>query len=529
MSLTPSMAQTDSRVRDLTTSAVAGGQKDQLLKYLQNKIVQLTTQGNVGSPEYIVIAGQIQALKNANAKAQMAPPNERSVISDLLPAPLTPQAAPQVAPAPEDAGGVAAMEAPNMESIDMMGGGLVAFGDGGEVPRYQNQGIVAYNPDDPINRFFGNPDPKKRRPMTQEELDEYRRRKEMGLGDMFKEFVADPTKRAFAYNGREDLRPARGEGLAGGDVEDQQGGYYGGAQPAAGLPAVAAAGTPGAPAAGDKPTVKLKSDDAMSGLPAIKEPSYGDAMALGRQFAGSTADIEKQLKELPTKKQAAQNEFDVYKEMGVDLDPYKAYKEQLQKEQSEEGKAKTEAGLMRLAEFGFNWASQSGPALQAAAKAGKEVAPGLMSDYKELAKLSRERNKTLADIAAVDSKMRKDITDAGLAKLEKRREFFEKRLYDINDNAARIGGTIYGQQLASQTQMATTGMSVRATIAKLEQQLGQDRAAKIVATAKDVVGAGKGGLFDLMTDDEKEAALNRAILTVSKGTNLAETIVTPRS
>lgn len=142
MSLTPSMAQTDSRVRDLTTSAVAGGQKDQLLTYLQNKIVQLTTQGNVGSPEYIIIAGQIQALKNADAKAQMAPPNERSVISDLLPAPLTPQAAPQVAPAPEDAGGIAAMDAPNMETIDMMSGGLVAFGDGGEVPRYQNQGFV---------------------------------------------------------------------------------------------------------------------------------------------------------------------------------------------------------------------------------------------------------------------------------------------------------------------------------------------------------------------------------------------------
>ena len=525
MSLTPSMAQTDSRVRDLTTSAVAGGQKDQLLKYLQNKIVQLTTQGNVGSPEYIVIAGQIQALKNANAKAQMAPPNERSVISDLLPAPLTPQAAPQVAPAPEDAGGVAAMDAPNMESIDMMGGGLVAFGDGGEVPRYQNQGIVAYNPDDPINRFFGNPDPKKRRPMTQDELDEYRRRKEMGLGDMFKEFVADPTKRAFAYNGREDLRPAKGEGIAGGDVEDQQGGYYGGATPAAGLPAVAAAA--GTPTAGDKPTVKLKSDDAMSGLPAIKEPTYGDAMALGRQFAGSTADIEKQLKELPTEKQAAQNQFDVYKEMGVDLDPYKSLKASLEKEKSEEGKAKTEAGLMRLAEFGFAWASENGPALQAAAKAGKQVMPGVISDAKELKKLARERERTLADIAAVDSKMRKDITDAGLAKLQKRRETLEKRRDEINDNAARIGGTIFGQQLASQTQMATTGMSTRATMAKLEQQLGQDRAAKIVATAKDLVV--KDGMYPAMTEEEKDAALNRAILSIIRGTNLAETQVTPRS
>jgi len=144
--------------------------------------------------------------------------------------------------------------------------------------------------------------------------------------------------------------------------------------------------------------------------------------------------------------------------MGIDLDPYKELKERLLKDKSEEGKAKTNAGLMRLAEFGFNLAQQTGPFGQAIGKAGKEVAPGYISDLKELNKLARERDKTFADIKATDSKMRKDITDAGLATLQKRRDKLESRIDAINDNAARISGSIYGQTLASETQLAIYGM-----------------------------------------------------------------------
>jgi hypothetical protein len=294
------------------------------------------------------------------------------------------------------------------------------------------------------------------------------------------------------------------------------------APPAVAPPAVAPPAGPDAA----KPTVRLKEDDALAGLTAIKPPSYSDAMALGKQFAGDTKGLEQQLKELPTAEKSATEEFDLYKKMGVDLDPYKAYKEQLQKEKSEEGKARAQAGFMRLAEFGFNWASQTGPALQAAAKAGKEIAPGLMSDYKELNKLSRERNKTLADINAVDSKMRKNVTDAGLAKLEKRRESLEKRRDGINDNAARISGTIYAQQIASQTQMATTGMTARATIAKLDKQLSETEINNIVKTATDMLT--KDQKYPFMSQEDKDTRLAELITVVNKARTAAGITVKPK-
>jgi hypothetical protein len=418
----------------------------------------------------------------------------------------------------------------NMEPYTAAAGGLVAFEDGGQVARFQAGGV-------PLVDVL--------RTLT---MDERRFYQQTGrLPERAQSMLTGQTPMPAA--------PTPGMGKAGtGPATVSLGGpdtpqvplpenmrFYPGTagliqgQAASAAPVVTPVAAPAegpnvvAPAAGAdaaKPTVRLKEDDALAGLTAIKPPSYSDAMTLGRQFAGDTKDIEKQLKELPTAEKAATEQFDLYKKMGVDLDPYKSYKEQLQKEKSEEGKAKTEAGLMRLAEFGFNWASQTGPALQAAAKAGKEVAPGLMSDYKELNKLSRERSKTLADISAIDSKMRKDVTDAGLAKLEKRREKLESRMDQINDNAARIAGTVFGQQLASQTQMATTDMTTRATLAKLEQQLGEAETNNIVKAATDLLV--KDPSYAVMTEDKKDEALAAYIEMVKKSRIAAGTTVTPR-
>lgn len=46
--------------------------------------------------------------------------------------------------------GLAALPAPNMESMDMAGGGIIAFEDGGEVPRFQDAGLV-----DPLSYLSG--------------------------------------------------------------------------------------------------------------------------------------------------------------------------------------------------------------------------------------------------------------------------------------------------------------------------------------------------------------------------------------
>jgi hypothetical protein len=504
-----------------------------------------------GSYENLMAAGELQARDNIRKAAMAKQGGQQPVIADLLTGgamPQMPQQMPpemqqqmqqQIAMLPENAGGVAALPAPNMDNMEpytAAAGGMVAFDDGGSVARFTNGGTPFFAEGNrPLQTTAG----LSRRQYTQEELDEFRRRKEMGLLSGVKEFVLDPVQKFLTSgSGRQDLRVAQNQAAYGQNAfareGDPSGAQYSGIEdvPFSNMtPVVTPAGGPNvvAPAAGPdaaKPTVRLKEDDALAGLTAIKPPSYSDAMALGKQFAGDTKNIEKQLTELPTAEKSATEEFDLYKKMGVDLDPYKAYKEQLQKEKSEEGKARAQAGFMRLAEFGFNWASQTGPTLQAAAKAGKEVSPGLMSDYKELNKLSRERSKTLADINATDSKMRKDVTDAGIAKLAKRRERLEGRLDQITDNAARISGTIYGQQVVSQTQMATTGMTTRATIANLDKQLSETEINNIVKTATDMLT--KDQKYPFMSQEDKDTRLAELITVVNKARTAAGITVKPK-
>jgi hypothetical protein len=509
---------------------------DKELAMLQEKL-RTAPPGN----ETLMAAGEIQTRKNIREKANVPQVNTTPVIADLLTDGAMPQMPPemqqQIAMLPENAGGVAALPAPNMDNMEpytAAAGGMVAFDDGGSVARFTNGGTPFFAEGNrPLQTTAG----LSRRQYTQEELDEFRRRKEMGLLSGVKEFVLDPVQKFLTSgSGRQDLQRGMSQsftsepvsGSLPADVRRADSSEMASVVAPPTTPSTTAPAAPAPPAGPDaaKPTVRLKEDDALAGLTAIKPPSYSDAMTLGRQFAGDTKGLEQQLKELPTAEKSATEEFDLYKKMGVDLDPYKAYKEQLQKEKSEEGKARAQAGFMRLAEFGFNWASQTGPALQAAAKAGKEIAPGLMSDYKELNKLSRERNKTLADINAVDSKMRKNVTDAGLAKLEKRRESLEKRRDGINDNAARISGTIYAQQIASQTQMATTGMTARATIAKLDKQLSETEINNIVKTATDMLT--KDQKYPFMSQEDKDTRLAELITVVNKARTAAGITVKPK-
>jgi hypothetical protein len=76
------------------------------------------------------------------------------------------------------------------------GGGMVAFNNGG-VARFQNRGVVQYDPTTPFNRMF--PDPRRRVPMTEEELAEARRLKQLGLFDAVGELTSPLTSRVKNY------------------------------------------------------------------------------------------------------------------------------------------------------------------------------------------------------------------------------------------------------------------------------------------------------------------------------------------
>ena len=89
----------------------------------------------------------LRMAKQAQA-AGMQPP--KVVQQDLQQIEQT--AAPQMAAAPAmgaaqqlpENQGIGQLPAPNLETIHKAAGGIVAFGDGGEVPRYQDQGLIKY-------------------------------------------------------------------------------------------------------------------------------------------------------------------------------------------------------------------------------------------------------------------------------------------------------------------------------------------------------------------------------------------------
>lgn len=101
---------------------------------LRQMLIQMTQAGAVGTPEYILAAGEIQARKNTRQKAAMGQGNPTPVIAELITGgampPMPQQQMPQqMAQAPAE-GGVAALPAPSAAQ-EFATGGMVAFSNGG--------------------------------------------------------------------------------------------------------------------------------------------------------------------------------------------------------------------------------------------------------------------------------------------------------------------------------------------------------------------------------------------------------------
>jgi hypothetical protein len=126
---------------------------DKELAMLQEKL-RTAPPGN----ETLMAAGEIQTRKNIREKANVPQVNTTPVIADLLTdgaMPQMPQQTPpemqqqmqqQIAMLPENAGGVAALPAPNMDNMEpytAAAGGMVAFDDGGSVARFDVGGGVS--------------------------------------------------------------------------------------------------------------------------------------------------------------------------------------------------------------------------------------------------------------------------------------------------------------------------------------------------------------------------------------------------
>jgi hypothetical protein len=225
--------------------------------------------------------------------------------------------------------------------------------------------------------------------------------------------------------------------------------------------------------------------------------------------------------------QALEEQREFYKAAGVDMDPNKARREQVEKELGEAKAERNETGLMRLAEFGFRWASQNGPFLQAAAKAGAEVAPGLISDLRDLKKLDRERNKELAGIKALDAQMQRATADSARDSLRRKIERKEDRLFETDKARAGIAANLAASTISAKTSLAAASMSAQATIAKLQESLG-------LTEAKDITDAAVRSLAGNMEYSSGDAAtkdrlLVEAIRSIMRGrAEIEKPRVTPR-
>ena len=514
----PNIIQQESRMRSIPDAA------------LRQMLIQMTQTGQVGTPEYLLAAGEIQSRKDARAKAAAGQGNPTPIIADLLTGGAMP---PQMPMLPENAGGVAALPAPNMDNVaEMAAGGIVAFSSGGsgDIIERETREI------EQGRRSDYSPEAKARmaeitRQRSQADTDFLKRQQNQMISQgrgLVPQMAAPgvnipvtpPTPSVTGMptgtaDFRAQMRQADNAGLAAlaqqaGQLQGQQG-----------------------------PTVKEKPDGAAPAaapvVAAMPQLSYEDAFKQAQGFA------EKVVPGLPAEeavdpKKMIEARNKLYKDLNIE-DPTKLRREQLDKEIKNAKSEKEQAGWMRLAEFGFNWASQNGPALQAAAKAGAAVMPGLMSDLKDLRKLDRDQQKELAGLAALDAQAQRTTADSVLAEIEKKRERRATQLENINNRRATVAASVAGNVISSQTSLATaklssdtslqtTKMTTDATLARLAEQLAETETKNIIDAATTMVT--KRMDYAGLTDEEKKTALLDAVRTIKEGRRLAGTTVTPR-
>lgn len=81
------------------------------------------------------------AMQGVQARAQMQQPSVKDkLMAEETVSPMMGQPMPGQIPVMAAEGGLASLPAPNMDSVDMADGGIIAFEDGGEVPRFNEGG-----------------------------------------------------------------------------------------------------------------------------------------------------------------------------------------------------------------------------------------------------------------------------------------------------------------------------------------------------------------------------------------------------
>jgi hypothetical protein len=474
----PDLIGLQRRVQALDSST--NPKQDQLANYL----IQLTQQNKVGTPEYFIAAGEYQNRQKMRQEQQAKQPDQPKVIQKLI------------ANAAQDTAmnqGIPALPAQNVGGYAP--GGIVAFEDGGSVPRYQGQfGSVVRMPTQPtFITAMNNPSQ-----MDPTALRAYL----LSRGEPLPvELMTEEERRNMARSG---ARPPV-------DLETRNRLQAGIAQIPGATPAPAAV-TPAnvpieTPAEAVKKTAAAGIPDLLAGAAA---PDYERLMGRAK---GMTKDIMGPKPTVPTDDEALGAEREMYKKAGVDFDLFK-------KQIAEERKAlelskgdRSEAANLRLIEAGLGILGGESP--HAFVNIGKGAAPalkGFQEDIKELKKIERDRNKAIRELQTADNQLAQGL---GKSAADRKRKA-EDRIDNYNERTAMIQANMANTLFSGSMQKYVADVGARTTMARYGQQdvyENRQRAAKMASDAIAKERANPASALKFQQNPNYEEEMYNALFT----------------
>lgn len=466
--LRPRMMQTESQMSGLPDAALA-----EVLKNLE-------AAGKAGTPEYIIAAGELQTRNDIRKKYQAAQTRERPPVLQELLAPITQapmqRMAPEMMPAMMEQG-VAGLPAQNMENMDgYAGGGIVAFDDGGEVQRFQNQGMVT----NPYRRYTGMPDPSANLlQFTPQEIEEQKLLKEMGLLEKLKYLyrtrnpfgLYDPTKARTLQQIASDEKVTASSTPT--DLPTLAG-MASSIGPGVGPGIVTT--SPAAPGATPPPP-----PPAPSGITVAPPMSMADAM---EQAKRETGGILGPVPLVPDITSAVQERVRGMTAAGYDPEMFKKMRADIEKEREESKGDKREAVNLRLLEAGLGILGGESP--YAFVNIGKGATPalkGLQDDIKDLKKVERDRNKAVRDLQVAENQVAAGIGGASMDDVRDARS----RLDRFNQMDASIRTSMANTIFTADNAKYLKGLELKATETYRDVSLQQQRINNIQEVAKDIM------------------------------------------
>jgi hypothetical protein len=478
----------------------------------------LTQQNKVGTPEYFMAAGEYAERENTRKEQQAKQADQPPVINRLI-----------ASAAQETAmnRGVAAIPAKNVG--DYAPGGIVAFEDGGSVPRYQgSSGSVVQSP---IGRrgftFF---DIQNIAPTIQssfesmfskEDLEATRLREQIrqllggkgGPYGAFKpqsdvEFAKNRELQSRLYSMpidelRQTLNSLSATGSAPTAAATSTEPFRQGTQGDVRKADIAAGGaySPSAPPQTTPyiPRTMQLSNVAAAPAAATLESALAEAEGIVSPKGSRTLTAAERLDEMKEYMKAA----------GFDADKfYKEQREDLEKKKAETKEDRREAANMRLIEAGLGVLGGESPF--AFVNIGKGASPalkGFADDIKDIRKLTREYDKAIRDINVAEQSGKREMGLAALKRSQELSDRLEERKYDL-------AGRIY----TARTNKEIAGMP--GAEERLIARFADPKFAELAERAYKARGAGRGGA-SAISDIIEDYAKNPAKLEMLKDMNPA--------